>query len=93
MVMGVDQARHDDAIDRIDDRGPVSLDVGADRSDALAFHQHISLRKIRGLLIHGDDDAALEKRAPFALRTHSPCPSSCSDGSRAEAYGTGPVLI
>jgi hypothetical protein len=43
MVMGVDQAWHDNAIGRIDDCGPVGLDVRADRRDALAFYQPFAL--------------------------------------------------
>lgn len=74
VVMGVHQAGHDNGAAGIDDFGIVSLDVCADRGNAIALYQDVAHRQVFGLGVHREDGAALEKRASCILRGHGPMP-------------------
>ena len=65
MMMGVDQARHDDAAGGVDDFGVVGHEIRPDGDDAVALDEDVADREIGNFLIHRDDGAALEEGAAF----------------------------
>ena len=52
MMMGVDEARHDDRVAGVDDFGVVGFDVGADANDAVALHEDVAGLQVRDIGIH-----------------------------------------
>ena len=62
VMVGVDEARHNDAFRSVDDFSAVCLDVRADaRTIRCAFHQQVANCEIGDGGIHRDDDASLEE--------------------------------
>ena len=49
MMMGVDEARHDDRVAGVDDFGVVGLDVGADGNDAVALDEDVAGLQVRDI--------------------------------------------
>jgi hypothetical protein len=70
MMVGIDQARHDDRVAGVDDFGVVGLDVDADANDAIALDEHITGFEVRGIGIHRHDGSPFEEGAGCALRAH-----------------------
>ena len=75
VMVGVDQARHDDAGRGVDHLGALCLDVGAE--------VNIADREVGDDSIHRDDGAAFEQGAGIDLRAHGPFLSSCASGPSA----------
>jgi hypothetical protein len=67
MAMGVDEARHDDRVPRIDYLGVRGLEPRPDRRNFFALDQHIALSEITNLAVETDDGPAAEQNT--MLRT------------------------
>jgi hypothetical protein len=58
VVVRVDEAGHDDAAARVDDRRAAGMQARPDGENLLAFDQHVGLREIADLRVHRHDGAA-----------------------------------
>jgi hypothetical protein len=75
MMVGVDEAWHDDRIAGVYDFGLAGWDVDADGDDTRALDKDVAGRQIRDIAIHRDDDASFEEGAAPVLRAHGWNPS------------------
>ena len=65
--MAIDQARHDDAVDRVDHLRARDVDLGRDGGNLGAFDQQIAFHQVADLGVHADDGAALEENAALRI--------------------------
>ena len=65
--MAIDEARHDDGVERIDHLRVRGIDLGRDGGDLGAFDQQIAFHQVADLGIHADDGAALEENAALRI--------------------------
>ena len=67
MAVAIDQAGHDDGIERIDHLRIRSIDLGRDRGNLAAFDQEIAFHQVADLGVHADDGAAFEQDAALRI--------------------------
>jgi hypothetical protein len=68
VAMGVDHARHDDAVGGVDlDRALGHRQAGADRLDPLADDEHVGVLQDRLAVVHGEDGAVPEDLRPTVV--------------------------
>jgi len=80
--MRVDEARKDNGVRRVHHLGILDRQAGADGGDPVAFDEDVTDLGVRTIVIHRQDGAALEQRAPCVLRAHVRFPSQSRDRLR-----------
>ena len=61
--MRVDEARHDDAVRRVDDLCISDFERDADRSDPVVFDQNVATVEVADLRVHAQDMTSAEQHA------------------------------
>jgi len=74
MMVGIDEARHDDVAGGVDHLSAIHLEVHADRGDPAVVDQHVAGREIGDLGVHRDDGAALEEGTAVVRLAHRSSP-------------------